>query len=257
VTQPDRPSRVRRARIEAADVFRRPHLGTVATRKHHVRCRSPDPLKLHQRARPIVAHGVIFSVVIAADGPVFDFLTFDSYDGCEMSGISLRSRRSRSRSQSPSPGRHRRVVVAIEIAVIATLLTVVAIRPAAAQFNSFRHDPRTILEGNWQSCQEKDGTYTERVYDHVVNGVGQFEVHLGPAHEFAIFRGVQDEHRAHDSVENLLKPYRVPMIDGRARQTWKIPTLGLTFTATLGGGSFTDCDSWYLTLVPGPHPSHE
>ena len=37
-----------------------------------------------------------------------------------------------------------------------------------------------ILEGNWQSCREADGRYSERVYDHVVNGVGQFEVHMGP-----------------------------------------------------------------------------
>ena len=50
-------------------------------------------------------------------------------------------------------------------------------------------DPRNILEGNWQSCRERDGQYTERVYDHVVNGVGQFEVHMGPRREFAIFTG--------------------------------------------------------------------
>jgi hypothetical protein len=147
----------------------------------------------------------------------------------------------------------RRPIVAAALVFTMAMVAGVAIRPAAAQFNSFRHDPRTILEGNWQSCQEKDGTYTERVYDHVVNGVGQFEVHLGPAHEFAMFRGVQDEHRAHDSDENLLRPYRVPMIDGRASQVWKIASLKLTFTVTLGGGSFNDCDSWYVTLAPDAH----
>ena len=63
-------------------------------------------------------------------------------------------------------------------------------RPAAPQFTSFRSDPRTILDGHWQSCSERDGTYSERVYDHVVNGVGLFEVHLGPRNEFAIFPGV-------------------------------------------------------------------
>jgi hypothetical protein len=130
------------------------------------------------------------------------------------------------------------------------LVAAVAARPASAQFNSFRHDPRTILEGTWQSCQERDGTYTERVYDHVVNGVGQFEVHMGPAHEFAIFQGVQDDHRAHTLDDNLLKPYRVPMVEGRASHTWKIPSLGLVFTVALGGGSFTDCDNWYVTLAP-------
>jgi hypothetical protein len=146
------------------------------------------------------------------------------------------------------PVRTRHHAVAIALGVL--LVTIAAAAPASAQFNSFRHDPRVILEGTWQSCQERDGTYTERVYDHVVNGVGQFEVHMGPAHEFAIFQGVQDDHRAHTLEDNLLKPYRVPMIDGRAGHTWKIPSLGLIFTVALGGGSFTDCDNWYITLAP-------
>jgi hypothetical protein len=123
-------------------------------------------------------------------------------------------------------------------------------RPAAPQFTSFSHDPRNILEGNWQSCREPDGSYTERVYDHVVNGVGRFEVHMGPRREFAIFPGVQDEHRAHDSADNLLKPFRVPMENGRASGRWQIPSLNLLFTATLAGGSRTDCDSWFITLAP-------
>jgi len=75
------------------------------------------------------------------------------------------------------------------------------VRPAAAQFTPFSHDPRNVLEGNWQSCRETDGRYSERVYDHVVNGVGRFEVHMGPRREFAIFKGVQDEHR--DQSTNL------------------------------------------------------
>jgi hypothetical protein len=150
----------------------------------------------------------------------------------------------------PQVRRRQGSAVAATVALAIMFVTIATIRPAAAQFNSFRHDPRVILEGTWQSCQERDGTYTERVYDHVVNGVGQFEVHMGPAHEFAIFRGVQDDHRAHTLDDNLLKPYRVPMVDGRANHTWKIPSLGLTFTVALGGGSFTDCDNWYITLAP-------
>lgn len=125
-----------------------------------------------------------------------------------------------------------------------------------AQFTSYRRDPRTILEGHWQSCPEDDGSYAERVYDHVVNGVGQFEVHLGPHNEFAIFKGVQDEHRSHASPENLLLPYRVPMVDGRASQRWIVPSLGLRFSVTLAGGSFADCDSWYIVLEPTDKPSH-
>src|ERR1700710_2060552 len=96
--------------------------------------------------------------------------------------------------------------------------------PATAQvFRPFSNDTRNILEGNWQSCRERDGSYAERVYDHVVNGVGQFEVHMGPRREFAIFKGVQDAHRDHESAENLLKPFRVPFENGRAKQRWEIP----------------------------------
>lgn len=125
--------------------------------------------------------------------------------------------------------------------------------PAAAQFTSFRQDPETILEGHWQSCpEEHGGGFTERVYDHMVNGVGQFEVHLGPRDEFAIFPGVQDEHRPHTSAENLLKPSRVPMEDGRASHIWAVPSLHLTFDVRLAGGSFADCDSWYIRLFPAP-----
>jgi hypothetical protein len=129
--------------------------------------------------------------------------------------------------------------------------------PAAAQvYRPFSNDTRNILEGNWQSCRDRDGTYAERVYDHIVNGVPQFEVHMGPRREFAIFKGVQDAHREHDSPENLLKPFRVAFENGRAKQRWEIPSLNLAFTATMAGGSRTDCESWYVLLEPLEKTSH-
>ena len=128
-------------------------------------------------------------------------------------------------------------------------------RPAAPQFTSFSRDPRNILEGNWQSCREADGRYSERVYDHVVNGQGRFEVHMGPRNEFAIFLEVRDEHRDHASPDNLLKPFRVEMEGGRAKQRWEIPSLNLAFTATLAGGSRSDCESWFIVLEPRRKPS--
>lgn len=133
---------------------------------------------------------------------------------------------------------------------------VAAAVPVRAQlFRPFSNDSRNILEGNWQSCRENDGTYAERVYDHVTNGA-QFEVHLGPRREFAIFKGVQEAHRDHDSPENLLKPYRVPLESGRAKQRWEIPSLNLVFTVTLAGGSRTDCESWFIVLAPLEKTSH-
>ena len=133
----------------------------------------------------------------------------------------------------------------------------VAIRPADAQlFRPFSNDPRHVLEGNWQSCRDRDGQYAERVYDHVVNGVGKYEVHMGPRREFAIFAGVQDVHREHESSDNLLKPFRVAMDAGRAKQRWDIPSLNLAFTVTLAGGSRTDCESWFILLEPLEKTSH-
>jgi len=129
-------------------------------------------------------------------------------------------------------------------------------RPAAPQFTSFKANGRNILEGHWQSCREADGRYSERVYDHVVNGVGQFEVHMGPRREFAIFKGVQAAHREHDAEENLLKPFRVELDGGRAKQRWELPSLNLVFTATLAGGSRLDCESWFVVLEPFEKTSH-
>jgi hypothetical protein len=143
------------------------------------------------------------------------------------------------------------------ISGLASLLVVWSASAAPGQFTSFRsNDPHMILEGNWQSCREFDGRYSERVYDHVVNGVGQFELHMGPYREFALFKGVQDDHRPHDSPENLLKPYRLTLEAGRAKQRWEIPSLNLAFTATLAGGSRMDCESWFITLGPLEKTSH-
>lgn len=120
-----------------------------------------------------------------------------------------------------------------------------------SRFNSTSSSLKNVLEGNWQSCQDpSSGRYGERVYDHVVNGVGQYEVHLGPRREFAIFPGVQDAHREHDSTNNLLQPFRVLLNGTRASQHWEVPSLNLAFTVTLGGGSRTDCESWFIVLEP-------
>ena len=79
-------------------------------------------------------------------------------------------------------------------------------RPRYSQFTSFNDRSRALLQGHWQSCREDDGQYAERVYDGKLPGIGPFELHMGPYHEFALFRGVQEEHRSHDSAENLLHP---------------------------------------------------
>ena len=117
---------------------------------------------------------------------------------------------------------------------------------SSSQFTSFSDRSGTLLEGNWQSCREDDGVYSERVYDARVPGLGDFELHMGPHHEFALFRGIQDEHREHGRAENMLRPFDVPVINNSARNQWDVG--GLHLDVRLGGGSRSDCESWFVTF---------
>jgi len=137
-----------------------------------------------------------------------------------------------------------------------TIVIVFVAAVASAQFTSYSKNSKNILEGNWQSCREADGSYSERVYDHKVNGVPKFEVHMGPKREFAIFSGVQEEHRDHGSPANLLKPYNLDVDGNLASHEWKIPSLNLVFNVSLAGGSRSDCESWYILLAPLNKASH-
>src|SRR5262245_4287530 len=109
--------------------------------------------------------------------------------------------------------------------------------PVFGQFVSTGERLKALLEGNWQSCREADGKYSERVYDNALPGLGPFELHLGPYHEFALFRGVQESHRDHGSPDNLLSPFNVEVESNRARQSWE--TAGLRLEVSLGGGLAT------------------
>jgi hypothetical protein len=123
-----------------------------------------------------------------------------------------------------------------------------------AQFTSLSDRSRSLLEGNWQSCREGDGHYAERVYDGKWPGMGPFEIHMGPYHEFALFRGIQDAHRDHNSSENLLKPFNIELVGRRGHQTWE--TAGLRLEVSLAGGSREDCESWYVTVQRSSAASH-
>src|SRR5262252_3342908 len=159
-------------------------------------------------------------------------------------------RSSPSRTQTTLRKRIRSVCLGVYISIVLAGST------ASAQFTSYSKNSKNILEGNWQSCREADGTYSERVYDHKVNGVPKFEVHMGPKREFAIFAGVQEEHRDHGSSANLLKPYDLEVDGNLASHEWKIPSLNLVFSVTLAGGSRSDCESWYVLLAPLNKASH-
>jgi hypothetical protein len=116
----------------------------------------------------------------------------------------------------------------------------------AQLFRPFSDHRTALLEGNWQSCREGDGQYAERVYDGKWAGLPPFELHMGPYHEFALYRGIQDEHRDHQSPDNLLKPHTVQIQANAARHAWDVD--GLHLEVALSGGSREDCESWYVTL---------
>jgi hypothetical protein len=141
--------------------------------------------------------------------------------------------------------RRRRTRLTIAGWTLASCLAAAA--ASSSQFTSFTDHSRAILEGNWQSCREADGQYSERVYDANLPGIGPFELHMGPYHDFALFRGVQNDHREHNTAENLFRPYQVEIINNGARQEWD--TGGLHFDVRLAGGSRSDCESWFVTLT--------
>ena len=129
---------------------------------------------------------------------------------------------------------------------------------ANSQYTQHKSSLSNILEGNWQSCNLPGVGYSERIYDHVVNGVGLFEVHLGPWREFAIFDGIEDEHREHNSPDNLLKPFLLELQNGKSKHRWeiRIAELNLEFEVALAGGSRGECESWYIILKPKSTTSH-
>ena len=140
-------------------------------------------------------------------------------------------------------------IAAITVAVCLGIATFVQ-----AQFTSVSDRSRAMLEGNWQSCRETDGQYGERVYDGKWPGMGGFELHMGPYHEFALFRGIQDVHRDHNSSDNLLKPFNIELRGRSARHSWD--EAGLHLEVALAGGSRDDCESWYVTVQRSATASH-
>jgi len=124
----------------------------------------------------------------------------------------------------------------------------------AQLFRPFTDRSGSMLEGNWQSCREDDGQYAERVYDGKWQGIGEFELHMGPYHEFALFRGIQDDHRDHDSADNLLKPFTVEVSGNLAKHVWDVG--GLRLEVVLAGGSREECESWFVTLKRSISSSH-
>jgi len=129
---------------------------------------------------------------------------------------------------------------------VGLILCFAASGSSRAQFISHSDRTNAMLEGNWQSCRDAGGQYSERLYDGKWTGLPQFELHMGPFHDFALFQGIQDEHRDHESPDNLLRPHTVELRGGLARQA--LDVAGLHFEAVLSCGSREECESLYITL---------
>ena len=140
------------------------------------------------------------------------------------------------------------------VGAMAAALTLGTAALGDAQFTPFNDRSRAMLEGNWQSCRELDGGYAERIYDGKWPGLPPFELHLGPFRDFALFRGIQEEHRDHDSADNLLVPHTVDLESNRAGHTWDVA--GLHLEVVLSGGSREECESWYVRMLPITSSSH-
>ncbi len=134
------------------------------------------------------------------------------------------------------------------------LVFILLANPARAQYWTSHDSKIGFLEGNWQSCREcwddrGNPTYCEKIYDGKKLSWGNdFEFHLGPEHEFALFKGFHDEDPGHYSDENLLIPTVVTISSGLAWQVWELPILNLKLSVVLSGGSRDDCESWYVIL---------
>lgn len=140
------------------------------------------------------------------------------------------------------------------MAAVTAGLCVGAAGRSHAQFTSLTDHKTAMLEGNWQSCREEGGGYSERVYDGKWPGLEPFELHMGPYHEFALFHGIQDAHRDHSSPENLLRPFNIELVGNSAHQSWDVA--GVHLDVTLAGGSREQCESWYVTLKRSQTSSH-
>jgi hypothetical protein len=131
----------------------------------------------------------------------------------------------------------------VAVVTVATCLGGAAL--GHAQFTSFSDHKRALLEGNWQSCREGDG----RTASESTTAMARhrpLRAALGPFHEFAFFRGIQDEHRDHNSAGNLLKPYNLEIRANAARQSWDVD--GMRLEIALAGGAREQCESWFVSL---------
>lgn len=130
--------------------------------------------------------------------------------------------------------------------------------------------PPKVLDGYYQSCfthytyqgLPDEWGFSEFIYDHYEKFKPRLEFHIGPfvpkvgqdttegVMEFAVFLGIQDDHRRHDSSANLLRPYQVAVVHDQGKMNWLIN--GYQINVVRAGGSRDDCSGFYITVTRPP-----
>lgn len=120
-------------------------------------------------------------------------------------------------------------------------------------------DPRVLLQGNWQSCDEAERVYVhkvlrpdERTRDLALRWVPDWELHMGPRDEFGLYvvPGPDGPDHVHDGPTNLLAPaFHINDVSTwRNRRNWNIPSLHLWISIAAAGGSREQCDSFFVEV---------
>lgn len=107
-------------------------------------------------------------------------------------------------------------------------------------------DTQALHAGYWESCGE------ERVLEHRHNGKPVFELHLGPADEFALYAaGTEPEDgpdHSHEGPANLLAPaFRVSDVQTmRGARQWT--RLGLWISIVQAGAPGDGCEGFHIRI---------
>ncbi len=103
--------------------------------------------------------------------------------------------------------------------------------------------PPVQHQGYWQSCEG-----AERVLEHRTNGYLNWELHMGPADEFALYAfRVDGDHNHGDKLNLLGTPHHDSLETWRGGRQWNIPSLHLWISVVRAGES-KNCDSFYIRI---------
>lgn len=132
---------------------------------------------------------------------------------------------------------------------MSTFLLLLVLLSGQTAWTSARSRPEAILEGTWQSCPDnEDGSYGERIFARRWKNKLQYEIHMGPRDEFAVFAFDTPEGDVpHGDPQNLLTPaYHFDDVQSVTGRNWHVASLGLHLNVTKAGGSYENCYTYFV-----------